>query len=259
MFILFMLLTYKSYAGFIELEKDALYNYQIEPPQVIKRTSSSIKKKKSDNLLLKLLEEDRKISDLLEKQQKNLIIKREKPKISSLARIKGTLLNSILAMNVAPATLVIRLGNDSEDLEGGEIRCKSLSFQRRVIGKCDLLVIDNKEFEINAEIWDIDGAQGLIPDYHYLGEEKTFLTSSLSSFFSSMLQGAKTNVMTPFGEMTSSTQKNQILNGIMGIADNVNQKIKDSGEKSIEISYVNSGKELLVFFNKSLNMTKESK
>ena len=43
-------------------------------------------------------------------------------------------------------------------------------------GKCDLLVTDAKEYQISAELWDLDGAEGIIADQFYSGEEKEFLT-----------------------------------------------------------------------------------
>lgn len=259
-FLLGLIVSFKSFAGFSEVNGDDLYNYQEkEVVQTVKRKSSALKKamKKDDKLLKQLLEQDQKISSLLESQRKSLIVRKADTKILPLTRVRGILLNSVLAMNVVQSTSIIRLGNDNPDLEGGEIRCKSMSFQKRVNGICDLLVLDGESFDIDARLWDLDGAEGLIADYFYSGEEKSFLTSSLSSFFASMLEGAKSKISTPFGEVTKGTSQNQLLNGLMGVANNVNQKISESGERKIEISYVNSGKKALIFFNSSLNLSKD--
>jgi hypothetical protein len=47
------------------------------------------------------------------------------------------------------------------------------------------------------------------------------------------------------------------MDGLGQIAGNAKKKIIESGEQNLTISYVNSGKEVLVFFNKSLNLSQE--
>ena len=103
----------------------------------------------------------------------------------------------------------------------------------------------------------MDGAEGVIADYFYSGEEKTFLTSSFASFLQGVLSVAQDRVSTPFGNVTRDNAKNKVMGGLMGVASNVRDKVENSGEKNLTISYVNSGKEVLVFFNESLKMGKE--
>ena len=258
--LLAILLPTISYAGFSEVAPSELYNYKQKVVQTV-RVKRSARKRSSANknrkLLQELLKSDRAIAKLLAAKKESLIVKTSSPKITPLTRVRGILLNSVLAMNVTPTTVIIRLGSDMEEIAGGEIRCKAMSFQKRVRGKCDLLVIDEKSYPIDAHLWDTDGAEGLIADYFYSGEEKSFLTSSLSSFFASMLEGAKSKISTPFGNINKTTSKNQLLNGLMGVANNVNQKISDSADSKVEISYVNAGKKALIFFNSGLTLKEE--
>jgi hypothetical protein len=72
-----------------------------------------------------------------------------------------------------------------------------------------------------------------------------------------MLEGAKSKITTPFGNVSKTTSKNQLLNGLMGVASNVNQKISESAGSKVEISYINAGKQALIFFNSGLNLKGE--
>ncbi len=245
-------------AGFSEAPKSELYQYQKSKRKTIhKKTGKRIKKNNLDSSLRKLMEEDKKIAELLKRQEKSVIVRRTEDKIIALTRVKGILLNSVLAMNVKPSKFIVRLSSDNSELEGGEIRCLGHSFEKRVPAHCNLLVLDEKEYQIDVDIWDLDGAEGIIADYYYSGEEKTFLTSSFASFLEGVLDVAKDRVTTPFGEVTRNNAKNKVLGGLVGVAGNVKSKVSESGEKNLTISYVNSGKELLVFFNQSLNLNKE--
>lgn len=257
--ILLLLIPCIAQAGFTELGDNDLYNYEHPLKQGRVRKLNKRLDKKSDKkgkLLNQLLEEDKKLFELLKRQEKNVIIRKKGEKVTALTRIKGTVLNSILAMNVKPSKFIVRLGDDNELLEGAEIRCLGYSFQKRVPAHCNLLVLDDEEFQVDVDIWDLDGAEGVIADYYYSGEEKAFLTSSFASFLQGVLDVAKDRITTPFGEVTRNNAKNKVMGGLMGVAGNVKDKIQESGEKNLSIAYVNSGKDVLVFFNKSLKMNK---
>lgn len=265
--VLFVFLTEPSYcfAGFRDLSGDDLYKHEnkgkvkMNRPKVYKRKRKA-KKTKGDNtfLLKKLIDEDRKLAEILKRQERNVIYRKKDSKIMALTRIRGIVLNSILAMNIKPSKFIIRIGSGDEFLEGGEIRCVGYSFQKRVPAHCNLLVLDEEEYEVDIDIWDLDGAEGIIADYFYSGEEKSFLTSTFSSFFQGVLDAAKDRINTPFGMVGKNNAKNKVLNGLVGVASNVGAKVKGSAEKNMTISYINSGKEVIIFFNKSLILEKGS-
>jgi len=252
-----LLIPLLSYAGFSEIPQGDLYNYKESKKSPIVKRKLTRKNNGMDEALKKLMDEDRKIAELLERQEKNVIIRKTDEKVIALTRVRGTLLNSVLAMNVKPSKFIVRLEGDQEELQGGEIRCLGYSFEKRVPAHCDLLVVDGEEFGIDVDIWDLDGAEGIIADYYYSGEEKAFLTSSFASFLQGALDVAKDQVATPFGSITKNNAKNKVLGGLVGVAENARGKIAESGEQRLTISYINSGKEVLVFFNQSLNMQKE--
>ena len=234
------------------------YEYKRPPSQVQKerKTLKPVKKKSIDQNLEKLMLQDEKIMDLLKKQEKTLIVRRKREKVLSLSRFKGTLLNSVLATNIKPSKFIVK--TEIEGRDEAEIRCMGHSFDRRVLGHCDLLVSDGKEYFVDVDIWGLDGAEGIIADYHYSGEEKAFLTGSLSVFLEGVLEASKDRVMTPYGQISKGQAKNNILNGFASMAQNARSKIKTSGEQTLSILFINAGKDVLVFFNKTLDFSKEN-
>ncbi len=249
--------SFKAYSGFLEVDPNNLYAYKKEVKSApIKRKAS---KKNKDDSFDKIMEGDKLIFDLLSRQEKNINLRQSAYKITSLSRFHGLTLNSILAMNVRPTTFIVKANDQNSDIDGAEFRCTGYSFEKRVPSKCDLMVLDDHEYEVDVSIWDRDGAEGVIADYYYTGEEKTFLTSSFASFLGATLSVAKGGIHTPIGNLSNNSSKNKILEGLVGVTDNAREKIIESGESRLSISYVNSGKSVLLFFNSSLNLLKEVK
>jgi len=256
--LIISLLPLSVWAGFSEMPESNRYQYQEKPRPKKQRVQKVVRRQSAmDRHAQNLLEQDQKILELLERQEKRVIVKKRDEKVTALTRVEGTLLNSVLAMNVKPSKFIVRITGDHSELEGAELRCHGFSFEKRIPSQCDLMVLDDQEFQVDVDIWDIDGAEGIIADYFYSGEEKSFLTSSFASFLGATFEVAKGGVNSPFGIVSQNTAKNKIMDGLGQIAGNAKKKIIGSGEQNLTISYVNSGKEVLVFFNKSLNLSQE--
>jgi len=243
-------------AGFTDIPQSERYQYEALKTKAITKAKAKRKANALDSNFQQIMKDDKKIAELLQRQEKKVIVRKTSEKVTALTRVKGVLLNSVLAMNVKPSKFIVRLKGE-EDLENAEIRCLGYSFEKRVPANCDLMVLDGREFQVDVDIWDLDGAEGMIADYYYSGEEKTFLTSSFASFLQGVLEVAKDRITTPFGEVERNNAKNKVLGGLVGVAGNVREKVAESGEKNLTISYVNSGKEVLAFFNQSINLDKE--
>ena len=237
--------------SFTELDKK--YQYSFDKPKKVSRPKKRRAKSKLDTLLYKLNESDQRINSLLELNEKKVIVKRTTQTLSPLTRLDGFMMNSIISTNKRATTILVRL-DPNEFFEEAEVRCSGANFSKRVVAKCDLIVADNKSYEVNASLWDLDGAEGIIADEFYTGEEKDFLTSSFSNFFEGVVEGAKEKVLTPFGDLDRRNGKNQILNGLGSIASGINTKVKDSSEKNISVSMINSGKRVVLFFNKGVKL-----
>ncbi|WP_127718283.1 hypothetical protein [Halobacteriovorax sp. HLS] len=249
-----LILSTNTFAGFSSIESS--YDYKFEDRVSQKRSAPKRIRNKSSNvdqLLKKIEDSDKAISSILESNKKRVIVRRGSDSLKALSRIRGTLLNSVLATNKKTTTLVIKM-SENEFFDQAEIRCHGLSFGKRVQGKCDLLVTDEKEYQVNAELWDLDGAEGIIADQFYSGEEKEFLTSSFTSFFEGVLSATKDRLVTPYGEVDRKSGKNQVLSGLIGVASNANGKIKESADKNLQIALINSGKEIYIFFQRSVKL-----
>ena len=218
----------KCWGGFSDIPHSYEYKKPPSPVLIERRTIKQAKQKKGsiDKKLEKLMEQDERIVDILKKQEKNLIIRRKGEKILSLSRFKGILLNSVLATNVKPSKFIVRT-TEIEGKDEAEIRCQGHGFDRRVLGHCDLLVSDGKEYSVDVDIWDLDGAEGIIADYHYSGEEKAFLTSSLSVFLEGVLEASKDKVMTPYGQISKGTGQKQCFKRICGYGPKCPNKNKN--------------------------------
>ncbi len=255
--VLFFIFS-NTHAGFHEIPASSRYEYKRPlPKRVKKKTYRKSKRNQLDKLALSLAKKDQVILELLQKSEKRVIVRKKEEKITALTRVRGILLNSVLALNVKPSKFIVRINSKSSDLDGAELRCLGFSFEKRVPSQCDLLVMDDEEYDVDVDIWDLDGAEGIIADYYYSGEEKSFLTSSFASFLGATFDVAKGGVSSPIGTINQNTAKNKIMDGLSSIADNAKSKVIESGEQNLTISYVNSGKEVLVFFNKSLKLSGE--
>ena len=259
--LLLFLLSNICMAGFTDLSDAELYHYKpVGLNKKARRVASAPRANSQEmvNLAREILKQDRISAAILQAQAKTLNVRKKEDKVTALTRVHGVVLNSVLAMNTHPAKFIVRLSSDNELLSAGELRCQGYCFEKRIPARCDLLVMDDHEYQVDVDIWDIDGAEGMIADYFYAGEEKAFLTSSFASFMQGVLDVGRDRITTPFGDTTRDNAKNKVLGGLMGVADNVQKKIADSGEKNLEIAYINSGKKILAFFNQTLNLTEEA-
>ncbi|OFZ37946.1 MAG: hypothetical protein A2385_14720 [Bdellovibrionales bacterium RIFOXYB1_FULL_39_21] len=252
-------------AGFNDNGSALRYQYKEEEqakPAIVSANSTrrQIKTKSHskaiDGLMSKLLDSQQNIESLLSQQEKSLIVRKEENVIPALSRMRGIILNSVLAMNIRPATFIVKVSDASSDIDGAELRCSGVSFDKRMPAICDLLVIDGEEFSVDVKVWDLDGADGVIADYYYSGEEKSFLTEGFSSFFAGLLDSAKDRIATPFGEATKDSGKNKILEGLTSVASNAGRKVQASGDKQLSIVFINAGKEVLLFFNQKVILTR---
>ena len=250
-----LFISFNVFAGFSDLSMgDYHYDFsKTKLKRIVKRKPKKIKStSKINSLLDEIKNRDQAIEKMLLNNEKMFIVRKSQDKLKSLTRIKGILLNSVVATNRKTTTLIIKL-DENEFFEDSEVRCLGLSYGKRVIGACDLVVTD-KEYQVEAQLWDMDGAEGIISDQFYDGSEKEFLTSSFASFFAGVLDGAKDRIVTPFGESTRTNTKNKVLGGLMGIANNANSKIKQSADKNLQIALINSGKPVYVFFQKGVSL-----
>ena len=216
-----------AHAGF------GLEPHQVRPPHVKRKISPAV--------------------ELLRHRESGLILKRTRKIVPALTRLDGVLVNSILATNLRPVTFIVRITSGDYFLQEAELGCAGMAPERRVVSRCDLLVVAGEEYAVSVEIWDIDGA-GMLPDIYHSGKEKSFLTSSFATFLGGIWDAAKDSVTTPFGVVSKKNGKNAILQGLSGASQNAQNLIAEDGRKSQSVSFVNSGRPVKIFFKKRLNL-----
>ena len=221
-----------------------------EVPEVRKAKAKPVRRRSGQ--LRTIMERDRKLMELLARQEDTLIVRSTGNVVPALTRLDGLLVNSILATNVRPVTFIVRIGPLNRHLQNAELKCAAMAPERRVLSRCDLLVADGKEYPVDVQIWDADGG-GMLPDKYWSGEEKSFLTSSFAAFLGGVWDAAKDRVIGPFGAVTEKSGKNALLKGLGGASQNAQNLIAEDGRKKRTVSFVNSGRRVRVFFNKSLN------
>ena len=248
--ILLWLFPFFSWAGFSEIANSDRYLNQ--RPLNAQSSPQGTAKKNIHRNLRRLMEQERQILKLLARQQSTIIVRKSVPRIIALSRFKGLLLNSVIATNVKPSKFIVRILEG--DLTGGELRCQGHGFEKRVLSHCDLMALGERTWAVDVDLWGLDGAEGIIGDYYYSGEEKAFLSSSFAAFLQGVIEAGKQRITTPFGEIARDNAKNKIMQGLSQIAGNARGKIAESAQKPLAISYINAGKKVLVFFNQTLNM-----
>ncbi|OFZ43334.1 MAG: hypothetical protein A2485_13500 [Bdellovibrionales bacterium RIFOXYC12_FULL_39_17] len=171
--LLLLVVPYLAFAGYGSSSSSSEYKYkeEIELAPSVQAPKSSKSHKKSgktkvSGLMSDLLSSEKNIEALLLSQEKNLIVRKSDDSVRALTRVKGVVLNSILAMNIKPTTFIVKIADSASDLDGAELRCLGMSFEKRVPAQCDLLVTNDGEFKTDVKVWDLDGADGIIADYY---------------------------------------------------------------------------------------------
>jgi hypothetical protein len=256
--MIFFLICSALNAQIILLKESERYQKKVIE-QKVSRKRSSIKRNNNKNLN-ELLEKQKEVQEKFEKAMERLdnskqrLQKKSSISFTALSRFRGILLNSVLASNYDTSIGIVKLYPSDDINQETEILCEFMSSpSRRAIGNCKKMVGD-KEYKINAQVWDTDGGSGLIPDDYYTSETKSFLTETFANFIASVARNAQRTVMTDLGNIADNS-KTSIYNGsIASIASSIGDKAKQKGLERIEIAMLNAGKEVVIFFNEGVKL-----
>lgn len=252
--ILLLFLSVISWAGDSQL-KILAPRRKIKIVNPIKKKSSE---KSTDHpALLRLEEQNRKINEALG-------IHQLKPAIWDFTNqydfktgsvFKGILLNSIVSTNLE-SPLIIQVKENQGLPSGSKFSCIGVTKYKRVVAACNRLIIPNedKEFEVQVSLLNIDGSSGLKADFYYTGKEEFIAATIATSFAKGMIDLQAERISTPLGELTSNTSKNRILNGALGATDEINNLMKSEMQNKEPKVYIEAGKEVLVYFHERFKL-----
>jgi hypothetical protein len=212
---------------------------------------------KVDSALLRLEEQNRRINNALG-------IHQQKPAIWDFTNqydlktgsvFRGILLNSIVSTNLE-SPILVQITAGQELPAGTKFSCIGVTKYKRVVAACNRLIIpdEDREFEVQVSLLNLDGSSGLKADYYYTGKEEFVAASIATSFARGMIELQTERLATPLGELTANTSKNRILNGALGATDEVNSLMKSEMQNKEPKVYVKSGKEILVYFHERFKL-----
>jgi hypothetical protein len=211
----------------------------------------------SDSVLYRLEEQNRKINQALGVHQ-------QKPAIWDFTNqydfktgtvFRGTLLNSIVSTNLE-SPLLIEVIQGQGLPQGTKFSCTGVTKHKRVVAACNRLIIpdQDQEFKVQVSLLNADGSSGLKADHYYTGKEEFVAASVATSFARGMIELQTERLATPLGELTANTSKNRILNGALGATDEINNLMKSEMQNKEPKVYVESGKQVLVYFHERFKL-----
>ncbi|HXH74375.1 MAG TPA: TrbI/VirB10 family protein [Bacteriovoracaceae bacterium] len=257
--IMFLLLSNMCWAEELQLK--------ILPRRSLKTFDASINKHKAtskvnrnskiDSALARLEEQNRQINQ-------GLGLLQQKPGIWDFTNqydlrtgtvLRGILLNSIVSTNLeSPLLVEVKAGQGLPPK--AKFSCIGVTKYKRVVAACNRLIMpdQDREFEVQVSLLNPDGSSGLKADYYYTGQEEFVAASVATSFARGMIEVQTQRLATPLGEITANTSKNRILNGALSATDDINSLMKNEMQNKETKVYVESGKEVLVYFHERFKL-----
>jgi len=213
--------------------------------------SKSHKVDEKEILYKKLIKGNEEIKKLLSQKSSEPVIWEGEKRILTGKVYRGVLLNSVVSTNLASPVLV--RANENQGLITGTLfSCKGATKHRRVITICDKMITKEKEVNISAQILNVDGSAGLVGEYDD-GKEDLIAGAVISEVASGVLAVAQDKVATPFGSMTDSNSKNQLLGGFINGARTSSDILLEEMKTKEPIVTINAGEEVLIYFMEGVN------
>lgn len=166
----------------------------------------------------------------------------------------GTLIQNVLSTNIE-APMNVNLQRSKEFPNGGRLICKGITKFKRVHSHCAKLVTNNGEFEVDAQLLDIDGSAGLVGEF-YSGKEEYVSGLIVSEAVKGILEISQQRHTTIYGQEVLPTAKNKLLQGSINVSNEVSDLLKDEMQTKEPKVFVKKDKKVIVYFNNSMNPKK---
>lgn len=218
---------------------------------VNKDSSIAIKGRDKNDVLEKLIENNKRLNELLRTRSSHPIIWEGQGQILTGKTFRVTLLNTIVSTNQASPVLVAAKPGQGLPFNS-KFSCQALAQNKRVFCLCNKLITSNTEIPIQAQLLNLDGSSGLEGQYED-GREELIAGAVISNFSQGMLSAAKDRVSTPFGEMQGNSPKNQILQGAINSGHTTTEILLDEMNSTVPVITIEAGTEVLIYFMEAIN------
>lgn len=206
---------------------------------------------KSENVQ-KLLEQGKKIEELLKRKTDTPFIWDESSQILTGSVFKGVLLNSIHSTNLSSPVLV--RSQDSRLPYNAKFSCQAITQINRVQIICNLMIANSNEQKVAVQILNPDGSAGIIGEFDD-GKEDLIAGAIVSDFAQGVLSASQTKVLTPFGNTNDVTIKNQVLGGLMESGKTASDIMLEESKNAQPVVSIDAGTPVLIYFMEALNGT----
>lgn len=204
-----------------------------------------------DELLAKILENNKKLNQLLKTRSTLPVIWEQGAKIFTGKVFRGVLLNSINSTNLGSPVLVSAMPGQGLPLKT-KFSCSGVTLHNRVFTLCNKMVTADKEIQIQAQILNIDGTSGLLGQFDD-GKEDLIAGAVISDFAQGILSAAQSRVSGPFGAVRDDSVKNQVLQGGIESGRTTSGILLEEMKTKEPIVSVNAGEEVLIYFMEAIN------
>jgi hypothetical protein len=232
-----------------------LKNSQAKISRLTEKKASVVKPQnkriKENEILERLLQNNKRLNDLLQQRGDGPVIWEQNAKLLTGKTFRARLLNTIVSTNLASPVLVMPYPGQGLPLKT-KFSCQGVTQNKRVFTLCNRMITPEGEKSISAQILNIDGSSGLEGIYDD-GKESLIAGSVISDFAQGMLSAAQTRISGPFGAISDSSGRNQILEGAINSGRTTSEILLDEMKRMEPVVIVEAGSDVLVYFMEAYN------
>lgn len=210
------------------------------------------KSKGGDNAILqRILQNQKKLEELMPARQIPPTVWEKRANILTGKTFRGVTLNAINSTNLASPIVVQAIPGQGLPTPTKFI-CQGTTAHKRVLSQCSLMISNEREIAINAQLLNFDGSAGLEGEYDS-GNESLIAGAVLSDFSQGMLSAAQTRIAGPLGNLNDASVKNQLLQGGINSGRTTSEILLEEMKTQEPIVTVEAGIEVLVYFMEAVN------
>lgn len=209
------------------------------------------KRRNDDAILKRLLQNNQKLTELLQQRSAEPVVWNRRAKILTGKTFKGIALNAINSTNLSSPILVQALPNQGLP-HPTRFACQGVTQNKRVFTLCNLMISDDKETPISAQILNMDGSSGLEGEYDD-AKESLIAGAVASEFAAGMMSAAQARISGPLGGITDSTVSNQLLQGAVNSGRMTSEILLEEMKTKEPVVSIDAGIEVLIYFMEAPN------